>query len=153
VFYWLSKNSKFTTSLFIIKYTFLGFILINLVIIAIVILINYNNKWRNRDKSLGCSYAVLGDNDAGKTVLLQCLTGILSLDDGNVKIEDDTTRTSGDVSPANTITLTERPDVGFSPQVWEKVLCKSIYFLKKNISYVISCVKSSLICRMNSVDS
>lgn len=83
------------------------------------------------------SYAVLGENSSGKSVLLRCLAGILEQDDGEVIMLNDAPvtstesgsrnnsnddvvigRESSDVGAEQTVTR-RHPKIGFAPQVCE----------------------------------
>lgn len=55
-----------------------------------------------------CSYALIGENDAGKSVLLKCLANILSLDGGKVI----TTMEDEQLSA-----ISSRGNIGYAPQV------------------------------------
>lgn len=61
------------------------------------------------------SYAVLGENDSGKSVLLKCLVGILKLDDGDVWLSNNASRS--DISSVDRSNVARRPNIGFSSQV------------------------------------
>jgi len=73
------------------------------------------------------SYAVLGENSSGKSVLLRCLSGILEQDGGDVMMTDDVPVTSDGSGMAGSLggsgvgaeqTVTRRhPKIGFAPQV------------------------------------
>lgn len=66
------------------------------------------------------SYALLGKNGAGKSVLLKCLLGVLKLDGGNVRtsIGPETAASSApDVRQVDATTTVVSPEIGFAPQV------------------------------------
>lgn len=67
------------------------------------------------------SYALLGKNGAGKSVLLKCLLGVLKLDGGNVvrtSIGPETAASSApDVRQVDATTTVVSPEIGFAPQV------------------------------------
>ncbi|XP_060836279.1 putative ABC transporter ATP-binding protein PBPRA2240 [Rhopalosiphum padi] len=64
------------------------------------------------------SYAVLGENSSGKSVLLRCLAGILEQDDGDVMMTNDVQIVSaGSGSRDSSSGVTRRyPKIGFAPQ-------------------------------------
>lgn len=81
---------------------------------------------------LSYSYAVLGENGSGKSVLLRCLSGVLERDGGDVQImTDDAPAVASGSSGSGTAgslegsgvdaeqTVTRRrPKIGFAPQVY-----------------------------------
>lgn len=66
---------------------------------------------------------MLGKNEAGKSVLLKCLVGVLRLDGGNVQmsIDCDVESTGGDFDDGAMTAI--NPKIGFSPQVLRIFCC------------------------------
>ncbi|VVC26483.1 AAA+ ATPase domain,P-loop containing nucleoside triphosphate hydrolase,ABC transporter-like [Cinara cedri] len=117
-------------------------------------------------------YAVLGENETGKSVLLKCLMGISELDGGEVRILDNAEGFVGSTSSINssningsnnisansicnisgggcngTVTHADRPNIGFAPQNFDIPGTMHIYQLLNFVSTVNGLLKDQTIRR------
>uniref|UniRef100_A0A2S2PWT7 ABC transporter G family member 23 n=1 Tax=Sipha flava TaxID=143950 RepID=A0A2S2PWT7_9HEMI len=97
-------------------------------------------------------YAVLGENDSGKSVLLKCLIGILKLDGGDVRLPNDVS--SHDIRSVgcnNEIMAAGRPTIGFSLQDFDIPGPMKIYQLLNYISAINGLLKYQTIERYHTI--